>query len=171
MGELPRDALAVARSPVVEHDLRAIAARCVHLDEGRVRGHDHDGGDVEYLGRQSQPLRVIARRKGYHAARALFRRQERQGIVRAAKLEGARPLKVLAFEIHAAAGHLVERFRGDDGRAMRLAVQPRGGGLNIGEGDSVVPHFASSSLLELYDNMCRETTCRIDQSMRHAESC
>ena len=98
VGQLPRNRFAVARQPVVEHDLCAIAARRVDLDLRRVRRHDDGRGDAQHLGRQRQPLRVIARRKRHDAALALLRRQLRERVVRAAKLERARALQVFALE-------------------------------------------------------------------------
>ncbi len=144
-GKLPRNRFAVARDAVVEYNLCAIVARRVHFDLRRIRRHDDGRGDAQHLGGQRQPLCVVARRKRHDAALPLLRRQLRERIVRAAKLERARPLQVFALEECTASGDLVKRARGDDGRAVRLPAQPLGGGLDIGEGDDTVLHFAHSA--------------------------
>src|SRR5882672_6141338 len=104
---------------VVEHDLGAVAAGGLDLDGGSVRGH-HDGdADAEKLPRKSHGLRVVARGEGQHAALALRRCELRERVERAAELESADALQVLALEEDFGAGALVYRARGEHRRAVR----------------------------------------------------
>src|ERR1043166_5933070 len=77
-------------------------------------------------------LRVVAGREGDDAARALLIRERENLVGRAAHLEGAGALEVLALEEDAAARQPVEGARGDDGRAVDEGADAR-----LGQADEV----------------------------------
>jgi len=80
-------------------------------------------------------LRVVAAREGHHAAHAFVRRQLRESVVGAPKLEGAHALKILGLEQRPRTGPRVERAGRDDGRAMRDPAQPFRRCTHVVEGD------------------------------------
>src|SRR5690606_33592729 len=62
--------------------------------------------------------------------------EHRQRVIRAAELEGAHALQVLALEERLATGERVERAGGGDGRSMGDALEARRGRLDVGVGDA-----------------------------------
>ena len=97
--------------------LGAVGLRGVELQlRGGLPGHHHGRGAGERRG-VGDGLRVVARRDGDHAARVLVRRQRRDAVVRAARLERAGDLEELELEPQVVdAGRLAERARRLDGR-------------------------------------------------------
>src|SRR5256885_12703140 len=67
-------------------------------------------------------FRSVARGKRHHAGLALRRAEARQGVESTAELEGAHALQVLALEKDAGAQRIVQRARGEHGRAVGMAL-------------------------------------------------
>jgi hypothetical protein len=74
---------------------------------------------AEQLPGERDGLCVIARRIGDDAAALLVVRELGEGVVRAAELERAHALEVLALEEHLRAGERVHRARGERRRPVR----------------------------------------------------
>ena len=129
VGDPRGDRLAALGAPVVEDDLRALAARAVDLHLRRIGRHDDDRPNAEPPRRDRHAARVIARRKGDDAALALLRRKLQQPVGRAAQLERAAGLQALAFQ--------------PDARAADFALDQR---RSLDEpGDPLAPLRATSS--------------------------
>ena len=87
--------------------------------------------------RQRHRLRVVAGRECDHAGAALGGVELRQRVEGPAELEGAHALQVLALEEELRAGGLVGRAGGQHRRAVRVALQARGGGTHVVESGQV----------------------------------
>lgn len=124
LGQLAADALAVFGITVVGHDVRTVAARGRDLGSRRIQRHDDRCGNTQQLRGQRDGLRMVARRKRDDARRALPLVELRQCVERAAKLEGAHALEVLALEEHLRAEHLVDGAGGQHGRHVCKALDP-----------------------------------------------
>ena len=126
---------------VVTHHLRAIATGGRQLGGRGVMRHDDGGRDVQNLRRQGHGLGVVARRVSHHPGPALGRRQPRQGIEAAAKLESPHALEVFALDKRLRAQLRVERARLQHRGAVGMALQPCGGGQDVfksGQGAGIV---------------------------------
>ena len=108
-----------------------VATRGFHLDDRCVLGHDDDGTHAEQPRRQCNRLRMVARRERDHTRLALRRRELRQRVVRAAKLERAHALEGLGLEEQFGAGHGVGGGGRQHGRLVGYALQAGMGGNNV----------------------------------------
>ena len=136
-GELAADLLAVFGVALVQAHLGAVTARGGQLGGRRVVRH-HDGGrHAQQASRQRHRLRVVAGRERHHAGTALGGVELRQRVEGPAELEGAHALQVLALEEELRAGGLVGRAGGQHRRAVRVALQARGGGTHVVESGQV----------------------------------
>jgi hypothetical protein len=88
----------------------------------------HDRRGAHHPRGQGHALRVVARGERDDPPGALGRRQRGELVQRAADLEGAGALEVLALEEHLMPAGVVERLAADDRRAMDARAQPPGGG-------------------------------------------
>src|SRR4029450_12610371 len=79
-------------------------------------------------------LRVIARGKRHHTARAFILRDGGELIVGAAELEGTRALQRLCLEKYAPAGECIEHRRGEQRCAQGNSREPTRGGIHVGGG-------------------------------------
>ena len=77
------------------------AATASTLSVGRGRRHDDDGATSEFVRRERDALRMVARRGGDDATGALLIGESGHLVVRAAELEGEDLLQILALEEHA----------------------------------------------------------------------
>jgi hypothetical protein len=134
-GEARADLLAALGVAVVEEDLAAVLPGRAHLGRRSILRHHDRRRDALQPARKCHGLRVIARGVGDHSASTLLAGEGRNGVIRATKLERAATLQVLAFEEELAARSRVRRSRGQDRRAMRDALEPRRGRLDVGECD------------------------------------
>src|SRR5690606_37808468 len=117
--------------PAVRAHGRAVALGRGHLGQRGALGHVDDGVDAERARRERHPLRVVARTGGDDAAPLLLGAQARHPQVRAADLERAAALQVLALEHDAGAGEPAERTGLLDRGARRDAVERRGRDLDL----------------------------------------
>ena len=108
------------------------------FDPVRVARHDDIGGGLEELGGESERAGMISRAVRDHAACELPRFEMGQRVNRAAKLEGAGFLQVLAFEKQLVPRSFVERLASQNGRAMRVAGDVPRGSLDIGQLNSAL---------------------------------
>ena len=104
------------------------------LARGASLRHDDHARHAEEPRRRRDALRVIAGRERDHAAGALFGRHRRELVVGAAELERAGALQGFGFEKNAAAGHGVERGRGQKRRVQRDAGEPARRLVDVGGG-------------------------------------
>ena len=118
-----------------EHDPRAVMFGIRGLGEGCVDRH-HDGRrDAERSGVVGDALRVVAGRRGDHAALALFGAEPQQEVARAALFERRGELEVLEFQPHTTrAGELRERAGRRGGRRHDRIGDRGGSRLDLGEG-------------------------------------
>jgi len=123
-GEARADGFAVFALAIVEDDLAAVAFGRHALDSGRVRRHHDHPRDIEDSAGERDGLRMISGGKRHDAAPAFVGGELREGVVGAAKLEGAGALEILAFEEQLRTGLLVEAPGRHDGRAMGNACDP-----------------------------------------------
>jgi hypothetical protein len=144
LGQLVRDRLARRDLRIVDHDLRAVVARGRELLRRRVLRHHDRRMHAQDPAHKRQRLGVVARRVGDHPARPLLIAQPADRVERTAKLERADALQVLAFEEHAIVTRRVQQPRGRDGCAMRVALDPLGGGGDVVVGD----HICSQPLIQ-----------------------
>jgi hypothetical protein len=89
---------------------------------GGVFRHDDMRRCAQHPAGERHRLRVIAGGISQHAARAFVVAQLADSVERPAKLERADPLKILALEEHLRPGELVERARGQHGRAVGVIL-------------------------------------------------
>ncbi len=145
LGQPAADGFAVFGIAVVEDHLAAVAARGLDLDRRRVLGHHDHRAHAQQPRRQRDRLRMIARREGDDTGLALLGCELRQRVVRAAELEGAHALEVLALEEQLGAGQRIRRGRREDGRPVDLALQAGVGGDDIVVGDGQRGHGVVAS--------------------------
>ena len=119
----------------VVEDAGAVALGGGGLHEGRALGHDDGGGDARLARGEGDALGVVARAGGDDAAGALLRRERVDGVERAANLEGARVLQLLALERDGDAREALDRARGPDGRLERAPGDGLAGRFDVGDGD------------------------------------
>ena len=118
----PGEFRAIHRGALVEDHFGAVFARRRDLGCRRVEGHDDDGGRAQQVRRERYALRVVAARKGHHAAGPRAGVELRDPVIGAAELERAHALQVFTLQKDARSRARVERARGDDRRAMRHAA-------------------------------------------------
>ena len=123
-GEFAPDLLAILGVAVVGHNLAAVAARRGHLRGRRILRHHDRRGNAEHARRQRDRLRMVAGRERDDTVAALLRVEARQRVERAAELECAHALQVLALEEHLRAECFVDRPRRHHRRAVRMAFEP-----------------------------------------------
>jgi hypothetical protein len=116
--QVPGARLAILGLPVVVDHLGAIALGRRHLQGGRVRRHQEDGRGSRELGGEGHALGMVARGEADHAALALLVAEGQELVERAANLEGAGTLEILALEEDVVAAPLVERAARDDRRMV-----------------------------------------------------
>ena len=118
--EVERMPIGFVEGIALQHDRGAAGLHGRDLDAGRRAGHDDRGRHPELLGRQSDALRMVARRRADHATLQRFARQSRHLVVGAAELEREDRLQVFALQENVIAeprrqpGHSVERADGRD---------------------------------------------------------
>ncbi len=121
-----RTRVRVAVRVAVQHDRRAAGLHRGDLDVRSGHRHHDRRGAAEPLRRERDALRMVARRRGDDAARALGRREMRHLVVRAAQLEREHRLLVLALEKDAVAEPSRQRRREIERRFDRHVVNLRG---------------------------------------------
>ena len=134
LGDLAGDRLAVLALAVIEHHFGAERRRALALGPRRVARHHDHGRHVEERCRRRDALGVIAGRVGDDAALPHGRRDCREPVVGTTELERTGALERFRLEQHAAAGHGVERGRGQKRGAKRDAGQPARRRFNVGNG-------------------------------------
>ena len=107
----------------VQHDRRAELAAVGHLDQRGELRHDDGHRNAEQRAVIGDALRVVAGRRGDHAALALRRRQLQQRVARAALLEAAGALQVVELAVDVRAGQLRQRDRLDARRLVDAAAR------------------------------------------------
>ena len=132
--DLARDRFAIVAHAVIEHDLGAERGGAFAFGARRVVRHHDDARHAEEPRRGRDTLRMIAGREGDDPAAALLGRNRREPVVGAAELERAGALQRLGFEKNPAAGHGVERGRGQKRSAKRDAGKPARRRFNVGNG-------------------------------------
>src|SRR3569832_572494 len=125
IGELDRADIGLVVCVAVQHRLRAELAHRLHLDVGRGARHDDERLDAEAVRRQRHPLRMVAGRRGDHAARTLLRTHVHDLVIGAAQLEGEHGLQVLALQQHVIAHTLGQAAHHIERRLYRHVVDPR----------------------------------------------
>src|SRR6185503_9985333 len=123
---------------VMEDDLGAVAAHRRELRLRRGGRHHDDARRPELARRPCHRLRVIAGRDRDETSRPLGVGEARHLVERAARLERADLLEVLALEREIAAGEFGERVRLHHRRAMHPAMDARRGGTDLVEWDHEV---------------------------------
>ena len=131
------DCRAVFLQAVISDDAGPLRPGCLHLGARCVKGH--------HQGRRCAPgprsdchgLRVIAAGIGHHASRQLIRRKPRNKVRRATDLERPAGLQIFALKESVQSGRGVEAARTHHRSALGDGLDPRGGILNIGEGDDI----------------------------------
>ena len=126
-GERAGERLTVVGVAVELDDLRAVALGGGTLGRRRVAWHE-DRRPRPVLARgEGQRLGVVARGDRAHAVGA----QRGHGVEGAAELEGACALEVLGLQSDRGTDSRVERARAQQGRAVRDAVEARGGRVHV----------------------------------------
>ena len=128
---LARQTLAVVALAVVGDDLGAVAARRGELHARRVRRHHDHGAHARLARGERHRLRVVARREGDDAAPLALRpSSERILFVAPRILKTPARCKFSHLKKTRRPARLVERARGEDGRAVNVAARcaraPRG---------------------------------------------
>jgi len=125
--------LRVVIAVALDHHLSAEFPGLLHLHEGGVARHDDGHRDTQALCVVGEALAVVAGRGRDHPAPALVRRQLEELVEGAPLLVGGGELQVLELHPHLGARNLRQGLGMAAGSAFDLAVDPRGGGFDIGE--------------------------------------
>ena len=106
LGQLERAGIGLVEHLAMQDHRGAMALGLHHLDRrGRLGHHDRDR-NAEPPAVIGEPLRMVARRRRDHAARAGRRVHQQQFVERAALLVGGGELEILELEIDVRAGQL-----------------------------------------------------------------
>ncbi len=132
--DLLGDRLAVIARAVIEHDLGAERRGALAFRARGIMRHDDDAAHAEKPRRRRDALGMIAGRESHHAAGALLGRNCRELVIRAAEFERTGMLQGLRLEEYAAAGHRIERGRGEERRMQRDAGEPAGRFIDVCRG-------------------------------------
>ena len=130
-GERAGERLAVVGVAVELDDLGAVALGGRALGRGRVARHEDRRPRAVLARGEGQRLGVVARGDRAHAVGT----QRGHGVEGAAELEGAGALEVLGLQGDRGADPRVERARAQQGRAVRDAVEARGGRVHVVDRD------------------------------------
>jgi hypothetical protein len=134
--QLQRVGVGVVIGLALDDHRRAEIAGVLHLHERRGLGHDDGHGHAQASAVISQALGMVAGAGGDDALGLLGVAEQHQLVERAALLVGGRELQVLELHPHLGAGNLRQGLRIAARRALDMALETAGGGLDGGEVES-----------------------------------